>query len=225
LAERNQPEIHRRPSLFGEQRPSRAVACCSFARYISDDSRSDDRVMATVINKIAVVRGRSGAEVQDVFAAFVERWLGSARLVGLIAENHGLLDRTCSAGFLRDIATKERFSIFQDLGPSSTACHLDELGALRAAAVVQRDIAAGCDLVLLSKFGKLEAGGGGLFRAFKAALDAQIPLVTSVSPAFEEPWKKFSAGSFTILSADRDEIGEWWQAIRNPSRKAAAASR
>jgi hypothetical protein len=61
-------------------------------------------------------------------------------------------------------------------------CHLDGAGALSAAVAVRRDIAAGCELVLLNKFGKLEAAGEGLAGAFKAALDARIPLVTSVSP-------------------------------------------
>jgi hypothetical protein len=163
---------------------------------------------------IAVVRGSSSAEIQDVFEVFVERWRGSARLVGLIAESHGLPDRACTAGFLRNIATGERFSIFEDLGPGSTACHLDGLGAASAAAAVERDIAAGSDLALLSKFGKLEAGGGGLVRAFKAALDAHIPLLTSVPVSFEGPWGKLIGRSFTILSADLDEIGAWWQAIR-----------
>jgi hypothetical protein len=171
---------------------------------------------------IAVVRGSSGADVQSVLQTFVERWRGSARLAGLLAESHGLPDRACSAGFLRNIATGERFSIFEDLGPGSTECHLDGLGAVQAAASVERDVAAGCDLVLLSKFGKLEAGGGGLFRAFKATLDAQIPLLTSVPLAFEEPWRKRIGRPFTVLSVDPDEIGAWWQAIRKERARSVA---
>jgi hypothetical protein len=79
---------------------------------------------------------------------------------------------------------------------------------------VRHDIAAGCDLVLLSKFGKLEADERGLFGAFQAALDAHIPLLTSVSPAFEEPWKRLAGQSFIILPADPDAIGVWWQPVR-----------
>lgn len=180
--------------------------------------------MDTATSKIAVVRSGSSHEVQDAFRAFVERWRPSARLVGLIAESHGLSDRACSAGFLRNIASEERFSIFQDLGPGSTACHLDGAGALKAAAAVQRDIAAGCDLVLLSKFGKLEARGDGLFGAFKAAVDAHVPLLTSVSPAWEEPWKTLSSRSFAILPADPDEISTWWRAIRQTSSQKSHAS-
>lgn len=158
---------------------------------------------------IAVVRGSSSAEVQDVFRALVKRWRPSVRLAGLIAEHHGLADRACSAGFLRNIASGERFSIFQDLGPGSTECHLDGMGALAAAQAVQREIAAGCDLVLLSKFGKLEAGGNGLFGAFRAALDAHVPLLTSVSGALEAPWKRLVGQPFAVLPADPDRIDAW----------------
>jgi hypothetical protein len=66
----------------------------------------------------------------------------------------------------------------------------------------------------LNKFGKLEAAGEGLAGAFKAALDARIPLVTSVSPAFADAWKRFAGRPFVTLPADPIEIDAWWQATR-----------
>lgn len=169
--------------------------------------------MGALAEKIGVVRGTSGEQVQDLLRSLAEQWRHSVRLAGLIAEDHGLPDRACSAGFLRNVASGERFSIFQDLGPGATVCHLDGKGALTAADSVQRDIAAGCDLVLLNKFGKLEADGKGLFAAFSAALEAGIPLLTSLSPAFEKAWEKRIGQSFTILRANTDEIGAWWQTV------------
>lgn len=169
--------------------------------------------MDTPGNRIAVVRGAS-SEVQEVFRTLVERWRPAVRLAGLIAEPHGLPDRACSAGFLRHLTSDERFSIFHDLGPGATACHLDGVGALTAADAVRRDIAAGCDLVLLSKFGKLEADGKGLFGAFTATLDAHIPLLTSISPACQPQWEKLAGKSYTVLPADPDRIAAWWRAVR-----------
>src|SRR4029077_7104253 len=87
-------------------------------------------------------------------------------------------------------------------------------GALTAAGAVQRDIAAGCELDLLSKFGKLEAAGGGLAGAFKTERDARPPLVTSVSPALEDAWKRFTGRPFIILPADPIEIDAWWRGAR-----------
>jgi hypothetical protein len=187
-------------------------------------NRKSDGTLDTIVETVAVVRGSVGEEVQDVFRELVERWQASARLVGLIAEGHGLADRACSAGFLRNIANGERFSMFQDLGPGSTGCHLDGLGALAAAASVQLDIAAGCDLVLLSKFGKLEADGRGLFCAYKAALEARVPLLTSVSPALEGSWTELCGQAFTILPADADKVSAWRRAVRKPGADGDVAS-
>jgi hypothetical protein len=171
-------------------------------------------MMDTAVKRIAVVQGAPGATIQDLFRGLIDRWRPSDRVVGVIAESHGLDDRACSAGFLRNIGTGERFPIFQDLGPGSTACHLDGASMLPAAEAVQRDIAAGCDLVLLSKFGKLEAGKLGLVDAFAAAIEAHVPVLTSVSPAFETAWAKFAAPLFVTLPADPVKIDAWWQAVR-----------
>src|SRR5262245_55070582 len=100
---------------------------------------------------IAVIQGAPSSQVQDLFRSWVERWLPSVRFAGVIAEDHGLPDRACTAGYLRSLTTGEKFQIFQDLGAGSKGCHLAADGALAAAHAVQRDIAAGCDLVVLSK--------------------------------------------------------------------------
>ena len=174
--------------------------------------------MRSPVKMIAVVQGAPNATVQDMFRTLVDRWGTSARVAGVVAETHGLADRTCTAGFLRNIYTGERFSIFQDFGPGSTTCHLDERGVLTATEAVQRDILAGCDLVVLSKFGKLEASGTGLLNAFNAAIDADIPVLTSVSPAYEQTWVKFAGPSFVVVPADPVKIDEWWLLVRSSTR-------
>ena len=164
--------------------------------------------------RIAVVQGASNATIQDIFHTLADRWGRSARLAGVLAETHGLADRACSAGFLRSIRTGERFAIFQDLGPGSSACHLDGAAMLPATEAVRRDIAAGCDLVLLSKFGKLEAANSGLVDAFRAALEADVPVLTSLSPPQEAAWAKFATPLFVALPAEPNAIDAWWQAVR-----------
>jgi hypothetical protein len=175
--------------------------------------------MAEPLRNIAVVQGAPGALVQDLFRQLAERWRPSVRLAGVIAEDHGLPDRACSAGYLRSLASGERFSIFQDLGSGSKTCHLAGDGALAAAAAVRRDIAAGCDLVMLSKFGKLEADGGGLRDAFGAALDAGVPVLTSVSAAYVTAWGAFATPLFTVVAADADRLEAWREGL-HPSVRA-----
>ena len=76
------------------------------------------------MKKIAVVHGAPSADVQVLFRTLVDRWRRSARLAGVIAEDHGLPDRACTAGYLVSLTNGERFQIFQDLGPGSKGCHL-----------------------------------------------------------------------------------------------------
>jgi hypothetical protein len=162
---------------------------------------------------VAAVQGTPSSSVQEMFRALVGRWRSSARIAGVIEEDHGLGERACSAGQLRSIVDGRSYPIFQDLGPDSEACHLDGAGAVSASEAVRRDIAAGCDLVLLSKFGKLEAAGAGLAPAFAAAVEAGVPLLTSVSPAFQTAWEHFAAPQAVVLPADADSIEAWWRAV------------
>ena len=164
--------------------------------------------------KIAVVQGAPGPVVQALFSTLAERWQPRVRVVGAIAEDHGLPDRACSAGYLRSLADGARYPIFQDLGRGSQTCHLAGDGAVMAAAAVARDIEAGCDLVILSKFGKLEAGGGGLRDAFAAAIEAGVPVLTTVSASQTAPWEAFAAPLFTPVAADAGEIEAWWRSVK-----------
>ena len=129
---------------------------------------------------IAVVRRTPNVEVDSLFAMIVARWRHAIRIGAVISESHGLADRACNAGFLRNLTSNERYSMFQEHESSSKVCHLDPGGVLSATAAVQRDIAYGCDFAILSKFGKLETEGSGLVDAFTAAVEAGVPVLTSV---------------------------------------------
>jgi len=174
---------------------------------------------------IAVVRGASNAEIQVIFRALADKWRPDVRLAGLVAEDHGLPDRHCQAGYLRNLATGARFSTFHDLGPGAAMCHLDGIGAVAAAAGVQDDIATGCDLVLLNKFGKLEAAGDGLASAFRAAISAGLPLLTSVSPAHDEVWRRFVNQEFAVLPADPAAIDLWRHAVQTDIQRSLHVER
>ena len=123
--------------------------------------------------------------------------------------------RVCGPGLLRNIADGHTQPLFQQLGPGAVGCALDPAGAVLAGEAVRTQIIAGCDLVLLSKFGKMEAeNGSGLMPAFIAAVEAGIPVLTSVSPKYERSWTNFAAPLFHWLPADTQSIEAWWSAIQ-----------
>jgi hypothetical protein len=169
--------------------------------------------MEQPVKKIAVVEGASSAEVQELFQMLARRWSSSTRVAGVVAEHHGLPDRACNAGYLRNLGNDERFPIFRDRGAGASGCHLDSAGVTTAAEAVRRDIAAGCDLVLLSKFGWLEAKGRGLYDAFSAAIVAGIPVLTSVSDPSKESWERFATPLFAVVPANAERIEAWWKEV------------
>lgn len=133
------------------------------------------------------------------------------RVAGLVEETHGLPDRVCNAGVLRDVVTGSTFSIYLDALPAGKTCHIDSLGAERACAAILAQIET-CELLILSKFGKLEAAGGGLFPAFAAAVEAGKPVLTTVSAKHLAAFDAFVPDALT-LPADMAALQDWWTAL------------
>lgn len=161
--------------------------------------------------KIAAIESADKAIVQRFFNETATRWRAAGvHVVGLIEEVHGLPDRTCNAGSLRDIVSGKSYSIYLEIPPPHTSCHINAAGAEAAGAAVLEQI-GDCDLVVFSKFGKLEAGCGGLIDAFKAAISAGKPVLTSVSSKHRDAWCEF-APTAVMLPANTAAVEAWWDA-------------
>lgn len=128
----------------------------------------------------------------------------------------------CGRLAVRDLATGEEIAISQDLGAGSTACNLDPGGLARACAAAERAIALGVDVVVLSKFGKLEAARGGLSDAFRAAIAADVPVVTAVAPAMAADWARFAGPLSDNVEACAPALAQWWRAQGVAAAKDAA---
>src|SRR5262249_35438166 len=111
-------------------------------------------------------------------------------------------------GILRDIVTGSTYSIYLETPPVGKKCHIDPDGAARACAAVLDQMGT-CDLLVLSKFGKLEASGLGLFRAFAAAAAEGKPVLTTVSGKHLAAWRAFAPNAAT-LAADMTALQNWW---------------
>lgn len=164
---------------------------------------------------IAVVQGGDGLSVQACLAGFVRRHRERSRIVGVVEEFDAGASGGERASRLACVRGTARFELFQDLGPAATACALFPQGLVDAGEHVRRQIAQGCDLVVLSKFGKLEAdAGSGLVAAFVEALSAGVPVLTSVSPRYIEAWTRFAETLFVTLPLEPAAIDGWWHAAR-----------
>jgi nucleoside-triphosphatase THEP1 len=166
-------------------------------------------MMTSAARKLAALTGNDGAMIQALLAEMVADWLAAGtRIAGVTGETHGLPDRICGAGILREIATGKAHPIYIDTPLSRTSCHLDAAGVADACAAVISQIPT-CDLVVLNKFGKLEAMGEGLAPALSAAVAAGKPVLTTVSGKHVNAWRELAPNS-VILAAEKTAVQKWW---------------
>ncbi len=131
------------------------------------------------------------------------------RVAGFVQHAETVEGQCCGAVDVEDIETGDRFQIMQALGTHAKGCRLDPGAmadvAVRALASFERRP----DILILNRFGKGEAEGGGLRSVFEAASLAGIPVLTSVKETFLPAWSDF-AGDLTVsLSQDEDRILAW----------------
>ena len=170
---------------------------------------------------IAVIANREGVDCPSLlYRAAADCRAAGLAVAGILAEN-GEAEGPCSAAYVRDIASGRRYSIHLDTPPAGKTCHLDAEGMEDACAGVLGQIAS-ADVVVLSKFGKLEATGQGLWPAFTAAVAADRPLLTTVSARHRQAWERFAPAA-TWLDADAPSIRRWWQAAAPQARPHPAA--
>ena len=163
---------------------------------------SGDDIEDGKVRRIAALQGASSATLQSTLEAFAQRLVGRGlRVAGVIeiaCEREG---GGCKRLSVRDLVSGEEIPITQELGAGSTACNLDPAGLIAACGRIERAIDFGAEIVILSKFGKLEAARGGFSDAFRAALLADIPVVTAVPAALNDEWERFAPGLKTIEDA------------------------
>jgi nucleoside-triphosphatase THEP1 len=92
---------------------------------------------------------------------------------------------------LEDLASGETIRISENRGALARGCRLDFDGLTRACALVLSSLRR-CDFVLLNKFGKTEAEGGGFRCIISDALALEIPLVIGVPRRNLAAWRDYA---------------------------------
>jgi len=114
---------------------------------------------------------------------------------------------------LADLRSGRRYGLSQDLGPGSSACSLDA-GALAAASQVLRDaLQARAELVIVNRYGVIEAAGGGFAQEMLALMSEGIPLVTVVSATLLPDWRRFTGQAGLEMPVARAPLQAWFDAL------------
>jgi len=172
------------------------------------------------MHNIAAIARSHDTNCQDILLDAVVAWRQSGvNVVGVLAEDNETAGE-CSAAFLRDIASERRFRVNLDVPPAGAICHLDPEGMDEAGQSLLAQIAA-ADIVVLSKFGKLETMKRGLWAAFAAAVAAHKPLLTTVSTKHRPQWSAFAPDA-AWANGDLASLERWRLALQ-PRATAGAA--
>ena len=162
--------------------------------------------------RVVAVQGEARNLIQALLSQLAVSWRDRGlRIAGVVEEFTVESDRETVV--LRDLKSGACFPLHQDLGSGSTSCSLNSAGLAAACLSVETAIEQGCDFVILSKFGKLEASGSGLVGAFHAAIAADRPIVTSVSHSLTEAWSGFANPLTVFVKPDFDVIETWRLAL------------
>ncbi len=115
-------------------------------------------------------------------------------------------------------------SAHHDRGHGAAECRLDTKWLADIAAGIEGAIAEGADLVIVNRFGKLEADGRGLIDLIQIALDADIPVLIAVPEHRFTSWIKHSGGMNVRIPCRRDALDRWWHSVRGRAAARAAGT-
>ena len=115
--------------------------------------------------------------------------------------------------WVEDIASGQVIRLDQPRGPGAIACTFDTGALARAAWLLQTAAGSGAELLVVNRFGSVEAGGRGLRQeiadAICSGLAVLIPVRVSLLPALEA----FLGGPATSLPASAAAIEAWAEAL------------
>ena len=133
------------------------------------------------------------------------------RLCGTVQTDVVRADRTLCDMELAVLPDGPVFRINQDRGAAARGCRLDG-GALEEAVVAVAGRMAGAEVLVVNKFGKLEAQGRGYVPLIAEALGRDMAVLVGVNALNLPDLLAFCDGMATALPPDPDAIAAWAQA-------------
>jgi nucleoside-triphosphatase THEP1 len=133
--------------------------------------------------------------------------LRGVRLAGVIQHRPRDPGHRCDM-LLEDLATGRQTSIFASRGRGARGCQLDEYAMLQMVSEIELALKNNPELLVLNKFGKVEAEGMGMRNLIAQAVCMAIPVVVGVPERNLGGWREF-AGEFSIELNGSGDVDEW----------------
>ena len=159
---------------------------------------------------LAAVRHSGGHEIDRLISAIASELKRKGYRVGGLVQSNRAAAGDCRCDMLlEELTTGQLHPISQQLGPGASGCRLDVAALAQVVAQVDASLRDGLDVLVLNKFGKQEAEGGGLRDAIANAVDSGIPVLVGLNQAYDSAWRQFCGGEGQILQADRTAVVAW----------------
>ena len=154
-------------------------------------------------------------DVDALVAAFVADETGKGRRVAGVRQAVSEIDQCDGAVEGVDIATGRRFSLMQSLGPKAGACRVDPVAISEVGRILDGALAQNPDLIVVNRFGKLEAEEKqGVVAEISAAVAAGAAILVAVPQRFLDAWNAFAGGLDAQLPCNREALDDWWRTAR-----------
>lgn len=181
-----------------------------FLNVNTPEDRSDaERACGAWAVRAGAVVLQDGVSSEALLRAFTA-WAAARGLsLGGLVQRGGRADKSGDAEIVMvDLGTGATIPIMQKLGRDAI-CAIDTGAIATASMVLRRAIADRPDVVVVNKFGYLEADGGGLIDEMLAVMAEGLPLVTTVADKRVAAWLDRCGGQCELLPPDLAAIEAW----------------
>ncbi len=162
----------------------------------------------------AAIRLNGGVDINILLQCVVDRLQSNKLSVqGHLQKEIMLPDRCKCDTYLENLMNGDQIKISQDLGNGARGCKLDNSMLLKLSDIAMRDLDLIPDLLIVNRFGRSEAEGGGFRDVIGKAISMGIPVLTAVKEEHYPDWKLFSDELGCELPSDCDNVLDWYGGI------------
>lgn len=129
------------------------------------------------------------------------------RLAGVVQQQSGEANHRCDV-LLENLSTGALISIFASRGRAARGCKLDQSAMIQTIAEIEQALNQSPQLLVLNKFGKVEAEGAGMRGLIAQAVCSGTPVVIAVPVRNLAKWREFAA-DFSVELRGTDDIAGW----------------
>nr|WP_294506892.1 DUF2478 domain-containing protein [uncultured Rhodopila sp.] len=146
------------------------------------------------------------------------------KVAGLLQRSGGAAPGGKRAMWVEDIGTGQMIRLDQPRGPGAIACTFDTGALAQAAYLLQTAVESGAELLVVNRFGSVEAEGRGLRPEIAAAICSGLAVLIPVRASLLPELQAFLGGSATCLPASVRPIEAWAEALLLRGRSPAVVA-